>query len=139
MNQLSFETYEDELINPLKGHTLTEIEAYVASLLLDAKEARPRTNEELRDFVSARYHQKLTEREMKAIILSLREEHCFPILASKAPPYGYWWCESSEQMLVQLARVHSEAVGMLSVWSKIAKAHYPELAGQLRLNMEGDI
>ncbi|GEM_PF-3452448 len=132
--QLRFSVFEDELIDPLRGHELTEQEAFVASLLLDASADRPRTNEELRDLLRGKFFEEYSERSIKSLILSLRDDHCFPIVASKAPPFGYWWCRSAAEMKEQWDRVRGEAVGMMSTWSRLIKQHFPELAGQLRLD-----
>lgn len=131
--QLRFAVFEDELLNPLHGHELTEQEAFAASLLLDASAARPLNNEALRDLLRGRFFETYSERAIKALILSLRDDHSFPIVASKSQPVGYWWCRSAEEMKEQWERVRGEAVGMLATWSRLIKAHFPELAGQLRL------
>lgn len=132
--QLRFSVFEDELLNPLRGHELTPEEAFVANLLLDASATRPLNNEALRDLLRGRFCEEYSERELKALILSLRDGHSFPIVASKSKPFGYWWCRSAEEMREQWERVRGEAVGMLATWSRLIKAHFPELAGQLRLD-----
>lgn len=135
--QLGFEAFEAELLNPLSGHALTDIESYIASLLLNASQSSPLTNAEIRDFVNESLRENLDERTVKEIILRLRNDHHFPIMASKQKPFGYWWCRSPEEMIAHIERVRGEAIGMLATLAKIVKANFPELLGQFRFDWEG--
>ena len=133
---LRFSRFEHELLDPLRGHALSDVEQLVASALLDASRERPVSNERLRDLVGAELRIVIDDREMKAVILRLREEHLFPIMAVKTNPAGYWWCRSAEEMKAYYERVRKESLARLNTVSKVIKVNFPELAGQLGLDFE---
>ncbi len=134
--KIRFERFERELLDPLRAHALSDVEKLVASALLDASKESPVSNERLRDLVGAELRIVIDEREMKAVILRLREEHLFPIMAVKANPGGYWWCGSAEEMKAYYERVRKESISRLATVSKLIKVNFPELAGQLGLDFE---
>jgi len=134
--QLKFEVYENELLNPLRGHKLTELESYVANLLLDARSDRPIENEMIRISIDLSMNRKVTDRTVKNIIRSLRKEHHFPIVSRRKQPAGYWWCSSKQEMLDYIETFKGQALDELHTLNRIVKANYPELAGQLRLDLE---
>jgi hypothetical protein len=137
-NQLSFETYESEVINPLRGHKLTPMEEYISSLLLDTSKQKPITNEDIRARVKMRFNlKKLDPRTIKNVIRSLRKFHHFPILASFTKPYGYWWCQSAEQMVEYYNDARGRLLDEFHTLSVILRVNFPDYAGQLKLE-EGD-
>ena len=131
--QLSLETYEHELINPLGGRQLTEMESYVASLLLGATSAQPITIKEIIRRVIVVMEENLSEREVKMIVRRLRKDHALPILARRSRPYGYWWCKSAEEMAAFIETFKGQALDELTTVARMVRHNYPELAGQLRL------
>ena len=134
--QRNYSLFEDELLNPLQGHKLTEMEGYVASLLLSASSERPLDNEAIRTSLQLRFEEIVDPRTVKKIIRSLRKEHTFPIIARRKKPSGYWWCTSKREMEAFIATFRAQALDELHTLSQIVKANFPELAGQLRLNAE---
>lgn len=130
-SQLKFALYEEELLNPLRGHTLSEHENYVASLLLTASSSRPIGIDEIIETARER-DIKLSVRTVKSIVRTLRKDHTFPILSSKKPPTGYWWCQSLEEMQAFIESFRAQAFDELHTLSKIVKHNYPALQGQLK-------
>lgn len=125
---------EFELFNPLRGHHLTEMEQYVALLLIDAQAERPITNEGIRIAVEVHMHQTIDDRSVKRIIRTLRKDHSFPIIANKQSPPGYWYCRSKAEMEEFIERFRAQPLDQLHTLSRMVKAHFPELAGQLRFD-----
>lgn len=134
--QLKFLAFERELIDPLRGHELTEVEGYVSSLLLGASSARPIGIAEIRHHVELALNQRLDERTVKKIIRTLRKDHAFPILSRRRKPSGYWWCSSVEEMKSFIATFRGQALDELTTVAAIVKSNYPELAGQLRFDLD---
>lgn len=132
----SGEIFEHELLNPLRGHELTELEKYIASLLLDANAEKPIGIEEIIVHVELQLHQSLSDRRVKQIIRALRKEHAFPILANRQRPSGYWWAGSKEEMEEFLESFLSQPRDEFHTASRMVKANYPELAGQLKLDLD---
>lgn len=143
--QLSFpfQAFEEELANPIFGHQLTDIEAFVASLLLDVTSEKPMKSDEISEAVFNKFGERLSFRKVKLLIRSLRRDHAFPILSSRSRPFGYFWCKSQDEMIrfeqMWLKQVMDELVTL-----QIMKKHnYPRLANQLRFkdipNLEGKI
>ncbi|OLE52659.1 MAG: hypothetical protein AUG51_16950 [Acidobacteria bacterium 13_1_20CM_3_53_8] len=132
LEQLKFRLFEDELLNPLRGHELSELESFVASLLLNASSQKPIGIKEIKRAVHKHLEQRISERRVKAIIRKLRKVHFFPILSHTAEPTGYWWSESSEQMKAFAERFQEQPLDQLHTLSKMVKHNYPELAGQLK-------
>src|SRR5437763_16987601 len=94
----NFEKFEAEMISPLAGHALSEIEEYIAGLLLRASSEKPFRIADIINYVGLNLHTTIDERAIKKIIRSLRREHKFPILARREKPAGYWWCTSATDM-----------------------------------------
>lgn len=137
-NQLSFEIYEKEVLNPLRGHNLTPVEEYVANLLLDASKQKPLRNSDICVRVKIRFEMKrLNPRTIKAVIRSLRKNHHFPVLASFIPPYGYWWCKSASEMMEYYEDAHARLKDELHTLSLMIRHNFPAYAGQLKLQ-EGE-
>ncbi len=131
--QLKFETFEEELLNPLRGHELSDVEMFVSSLLLGASREHPVGIKAIILGVNASKGYELTERKVKDIIRALRKNHAFPIIASRKPPAGYWWCGSVEEMQEFIESFRSQALDELHTISQIVKHNFPALAGQLSL------
>lgn len=131
--QLKFELYEDALLNPLHGHELSELESFVASLLLEASSELPIGLKTIIFRISTHTAKQIDERKAKDIIRTLRRNHAFPILARRKQPAGYFWCASAEQMKEFIESFRSQALDELHTLSKIVKKNYPALAGQLKL------
>lgn len=136
--QQNFETFEREMLNPLRGHDLTPLEGYVASLLLDASKERPIDNEMIRAAIRMQFNESRDERTIKMIIRSLRKDHSFPIVSSRKKPAGYWWCKSSEEMEEWVRVLRSQALDELHTIGRAVREHFPALAGQLRLQEQTD-
>jgi hypothetical protein len=128
-----FELFEAELLAPLGGHGLSDVESFVASLLLDASRENPVGIRTIIERVLRVKGFDLSERKVKDIIRTLRKVHVFPILASRKLPAGYWWCKSAEEMDMFIESFKAQALDELHTLSKIVKHHYPELMGQLRI------
>jgi hypothetical protein len=135
VSQRNSSIYEYELLNPLRGHELTELESYVANLLLTANSERPIDNEAVRVAVELRFERQISDREVKAIIRILRKDHAFPIISRRKKPHGYWWCQSKREMEEFVDTFKSQALDELHTLSRIVKENFPELAGQLKLEM----
>jgi hypothetical protein len=134
LNDRNFTLFEDALLVPLRGHTLTDLETFVACLLLSATSEKPKSIKDIIDAVQLQTGKRLDLRAVMEIVRSLRKEHAFPILSRKAKPNGYWWCSSIEDMQVFIEAFRSVALDELHTLSRIIKENYPELAGQLKLD-----
>jgi hypothetical protein len=140
-SQLSFEIFEREVLTPLAGHELTDLERFIANLLLDASSEKPLGNELIGDqvqlhFVGAKDYrgERPDERTIKKIIRSLRRNHKFPIVARfEQKPYGYWWAKSADEMLDYFNKAMGRLTDELGTIYGIIKSNYPDYAGQLRL------
>lgn len=133
INPLAAETFEHELLNPLRGHDLSPLESFVASLLLDASAKKPLDNAALRRAVKTQMQFDCSVRFMKSIIRELRKGHAFPIVSRREKPAGYWWAASAEEMAAFIGVFRSQALDELHTLSRIVRENYPALAGQLRL------
>ena len=132
-SDLKYEVFEQELLNPLRGHKLTECEAFVANLLLDASSHRPVKIRDIRLALERKGLTALSVRRVRKIVRTLRKEHAFPILARRSEPAGFWWCASAAEMDSFVKVFRSQAMDELHTLSRIVKQNYPALAGQLRL------
>jgi hypothetical protein len=129
----SAQTFEHELLNPLRGHDLSPLESFLASLLLSASAEKPLANAALRRAVKTRMQIDCSERLVKSVIRGLRKRHAFPILSRRKKPSGYWWASSAEEMERFITMFRGQALDELHTLSRIVKENYPALAGQLRL------
>jgi hypothetical protein len=77
---LHYETIEQEIIEPLKGVKLTEVEFFVASQILEARSEAPIKMAEIMDRAFERRSITLEPRQVRVIVRSLRRNHGFPIL-----------------------------------------------------------
>ena len=130
--QLKYELFERELIDPLHGKTLSKEEHLVASMILDATAKQPIGLKRLRRaLVTAGY--PMTERWVKDIIRTLRKKHELPILSRRNKGGGFWWCEDEQQMRDYYTHASKQPLDELHTLSRIVKANYPLLVGQLTL------
>ncbi len=130
--QLKYELFERVLINPLHGKNLSREEHLIASMILDATAAQPiglkRLGRGLADADCA-----VTERTVKDIIRTLRKKHELPILSRRNKGGGFWWCEDEQQMRDYYKHASRQPLDELHTLSRIVKANYPVLVGQLTL------
>lgn len=126
-----FRQFEQALLKPRNGVAMTELEAFIASYLLDASSERPRNSQQIIFAVRDVFGESITPRKVKDAIRALRKLHALPIMARRKKPTGYWWCASTDEMndFVQLFR--AQALDELHTLSRILKTNYPALAGQL--------
>lgn len=75
----------------------------------------------------------LGEREIKGIFRTLRDLHALPIGASRQKPFGYYWITTKEGFLNYYHTARSQAMAELVTLEKMARKHWPELAGQMKL------
>ena len=134
MEQLKFEIFEQEILNPLQGHELSELETYIASLLLEATQQNPIMIAKIIQKVSEQMAVRVSDRRVKAIIRKLRKEPVFPILSSREKPYGYWWCGSEQEMKEFIEHFLAQPFDELQTIWRIVRKRYPALAGQLKFN-----
>ena len=132
---LPYEVFEEELLAPIRGVELSEIETFVAGLLLGATSAKPI---KMAEIITLALHEQtvtLSDRQMRTIVRSLRRDHGFPICTRKGAPAGYWWgrteAELEEFTKVWMAQYKDEAQTL----HIMLKTNYPRLAGQIRLNL----
>lgn len=133
---LPFETFEQEMIDPLKGVELSEIELFVAGLILDARSEQPI---KMAEIALAAMHQRavdLSDRQIRTIVRCLRRDHGFPICTRKGAPAGYWWGRT-EAELAEFVRVwQAQYLDEAQTLHKMLKVNYPRLAGQMKLALE---
>lgn len=116
---------------PWDGFDLTPLERAIASLIYEAKDRL--TIAQLEERLNWKVVQPPDDREIKRTIRSLR---CLglAILSSKRPPYGYWWCQSADEMREFVDRFKAQPMDELYTLSRMVKANFPHLAGQLSLD-----
>jgi hypothetical protein len=155
--ELKYELFETELLAPLRGHDLSDDESFVASVLLDASAARPIGIKAIVKLMNGRpkgegipRRPKANARTVKQIVRWLRKDHEFPILSRKyarkkeideagnvtaeAKPAGYWWCGNEDEMREFVIAFRKQPMDELHTLSRIVKANYPRLAGQMELS-----
>lgn len=138
MEQLKFKLFELEVLDPLGGRELSEMEFFIAHLLLGGTAQQPIGLGEIRSRVERELGRRPNARTVKAIVRRLRRIHKLPILASRTAPAGYWWCASLDEMSRFIAYFKGVALDELYTLSQIVKYNYPALAGQLAfVDLEG--
>lgn len=134
--EFPFEVFEEEMVNPLKGVELSEMELFIASLLLAATSAKPIKMAGIIEAVENARGVTLTNRQVRIIMRSLRRNHAFPICTRKGSPAGYYWGRSEKELEefagVWMAQYKDEAQTL----HIMLKTNYPRLAGQMRLALE---
>ena len=134
VSQLKFGLFEQELVNPLAGHKLTDQEEFIANLLLDATAKFPIGIKRIRhEAAKGEKGFTIDERQVKQIVRSLRKVHGLPILSRLNKPSGYWWCSSEAEMKEFIEDARKQPLDQLHTLSKMVKQNYPALAGQLSL------
>ena len=133
---LPFEIFEDEVLAPLKGVDLTDLEHFVAVMLLRATTEVPVKQQAIINAAFERRGVTLSDRKVREIIRSLRRDRTFPICSRKGAPAGYWWGRT-EAELEEFIRVwKAQFIDEATTLSIMIKANFPRLAGQLRLGLE---
>lgn len=133
---LPFDVFEEELLAPIKGVELTEIETFVAGLLLRATSEVPIKQAAIIVTAQTQLNAALSERQVRKIVRGLRRDHGFPICTRKGDPAGYWWGRT-EAELEEFVRVwQAQYLDEAQTLSMMLKTNYPRLAGQLRLALE---
>ena len=130
--ELKYELFEESLLNPLRGLQLTRDEQFVADMLLGATAAQPIGIKRLRRALQDA-GRPMTERDVKDIVRTLRKKHELPILSRRKQGGGLWWCENEAQMKEYYDHAKKQPLDELHTLSRIVKANYPRLAGQLSL------
>jgi hypothetical protein len=130
--ELKHELFERELLNPLRGLALTKEEELVALMILNATAALPIGIKRLQRGLKAA-GLRGAEREVKDIVRTLRKRHELPILSRRKQGGGLWWCENELQMRDYYEHARRQPLDELHTLSRIVKANYPRLAGQLSL------
>lgn len=139
MEQVKFKVFEREMIHPLHGVQLTRNEEFVAGLLLQADAEHTYTIKDIIRCSEQVLARPLTMRTVQGTVRRLRKLHKFPILSTKNPPFGYWWCGSVEEMKNFVEEWRRQAMDELHTLSQMVRHNFPALAGQLRLpEMEED-
>lgn len=129
-----FRIFEEEMVAPVFGNELSEIERYIASMLLDAESETPVSMAQIIERVAELKNTTLSNRQVRVIIRSLRRDHAFPILSRRKAPSGYWWCRSSAEMKEFTVLWQSQYFDEMMTLHVMVKHNYPRLAGQMRLN-----
>lgn len=122
----------EEMNDPVRGHQLTEIEAFIASLLIDATSEKPMKTDRIIELVKDQVNQRLDRRKVKIIIRSLRRDHAFPILTRRSNPAGYFWCKNQKEMAEFERMWLSQVTDELYTLQIMKKHNYPRMANQLR-------
>lgn len=128
-----YQIFEGELLNPLRGHDLTDLERFIGVFLWRATSEIPFTIADIQEAVERSLGDRIGVRTVKGVIRRLRKEHAFPIVASRSEPAGYWWCASAEEMKQFIEQFSAQARDEFHTLSRMVKNNYPELAGQLTL------
>lgn len=133
---IPYETIEQEILDPLKGVKLTEIEFFVASQILEARSQAPIKMAEIMARAFERRSITLDPRAVRVIVRSLRRNHGFPICTRKGAPAGYYWGRSEAELEEFVNVWKSQYLDEIVTLQQMTKTNYPRLAGQLRLALE---
>ena len=123
--------------DPLAGLKLSARERIIAERVMRATSSKPVRIKELRTELAFQGLQ-VSERTVKDIVRTLRKDHQLRILARREQPAGYYWCASVDEMKEFIAMFRSQALDELHSLSRVVKANYPELAGQLRIEINAE-
>jgi hypothetical protein len=104
--------------------TVDETTLYAARLLTHATAEVPFPGPMLRSFL------RLSERELKKTIETIRAEWRLPLISQRQNGGGYWYAESAEQFLDWFRQMRGQAVRELATAHGMMRANYPALAGQ---------
>ncbi len=129
----AFELFEEEMISPVGGEPMSELEKFIASLLFEAASDRPLKTNEIVAAVADSLDQTLNFRRLKLIIKRLRDDRGFPILTRRSKPEGYYWCRSEAEFTEFRRMWWSQILSEINTIEKMTKRTYPHLAGQMRL------
>lgn len=132
---LPYEVIEDELLAPIRGVEMTDVETLVATLLLRHTSEVPIKIAGVIAAAEARYF-TLNDRQVKAIIRGFRRDRTFPICSRKSKPAGYWWGRTEAELEEFITSWKSQYLDEAKTLSLMIKANYPRLAGQLKLALE---
>jgi hypothetical protein len=125
-----FQVIEEEILNPISGYQMTEVESFVAELLLDATSEKPMKMKQIIDVLADAKHERVSERQMKIIIRTLRRDRGFPILTRRSRPAGYFWCRSVKEFKEFEAMWTKQTMDELTTLQLMKRRNYPKLAGQ---------
>lgn len=132
---LPFAVFEDEILAPIKGVDLTELECFVAKLLLRATSEVPVKHQAIINAVRDELGVPLSDRKVREIIRSFRRDRTFPICSRKGAPAGCWWGRT-EAELEEFIRVwKAQFLDEAQTLSIMIKTNFPRLVGQLRLEL----
>lgn len=133
--QLSFpfEVFEEEILNPVLGHKMTELEEFVAGLLLEASSEKPLQIKQIIEAVKTKFQRNINSRTVKDIIRGLRRNHAFPILSRREKPAGLWWCSSMSEMKEFMRLWQAQYSDEIYTLQIMVKNNFPRLAGQMKL------
>lgn len=73
------------------------------------------------------------ERKVKAVCRTLRNYHLLPIGASRREPAGIFWISTAEEFMAYYHTTKAQALDELQTLGRLCRRHFPELAGQLKL------
>ena len=114
-------------IEKIPADELEPMEYEVALIIAGHEESKPVKIREITDETG------LDERSVKGICRTLRDKFLLPIGASRRPPAGIYWITTKEGFLRYYETTRSQALSELVTLNKMAKRHFPELAGQLSI------
>lgn len=120
----------DELLGRHQPVSRAAIE--VARVLVCATAERPLPGEAIRAAF------QIGERELKGLIETLRTDWLLPIGARRAKPSGYYWMATPTEFRQWFETMRAQAICELQTAYHLARANYPELAGQLSFNFTED-
>ena len=74
------------------------------------------------------------ERKVKGICRTLRDYHLLPIGASRKQPAGIYWITTEAGFLNYYHTTKAQALSELGTLGRLARKHFPDLAGQLKFD-----
>lgn len=132
---LPYDVFEDELLAPIRGVALSELETFVATLLLRHTSEVPIKIAAVIEAIKTRQI-TVSDRQVKSIIRDLRRQHLFPICSRKGKPAGYWWGRTEDEIAEFVEAWRAQYLDEAKTLSLMLKANYPRLAGQMKLALE---
>jgi len=132
---LPYDVFEDELLAPIRGVALSELETFVATLLLRHSSEVPIKIATVIEAIKTRQI-IVSDRQVKSIIRGFRRDRTFPICSRKSKPAGYWWGRTEAELEEFVTSWKSQYLDEAKTLSLMIKANYPRLAGQMKLALE---
>jgi hypothetical protein len=134
--ELPYATFEEAVMKPWTGIDMTDVERFIAGLILEATSESPIKQADIIAAVGREFTGGITDRQVRHVVRNLRRMHGFPICTRKGKPAGYWWARTEAEMEEFIQTWRAQFIDEAQTLSIMIKRNFPQLAGQLKLALE---